>query len=75
MNPYPKTRYSKKECFSFRVGVQYNDETTIIWKRGVLLKIGLLITHEIYQELENRGHYLGISKTSTVTFSPLCNTI
>jgi len=30
------------------------------------LKIGLLLTHEIYQELERRGHYLGISKTSTV---------
>lgn len=44
----------------------YNDATTIIWKRGVLLKIGLLLTHEIYQELEKRGHYLGISKTSTV---------
>ena len=44
----------------------YNDATTIILKRGVLLKIGLLLTHEIYQELEKRGHYLGISKTSTV---------
>ena len=44
----------------------YNDATTIIWKRGVLLKIGLLLTQEIYQELERRGHYLGISKTSTV---------
>lgn len=44
----------------------YNYATTIIWKRGVLLKIGLLLTHEIYQELEKRGHYLGISKTSTV---------
>ena len=44
----------------------YNYATTIIWKRGVLLKIGLLLTHEIYQELERRGHYLGISKTSTV---------
>lgn len=30
------------------------------------MKIGLLLTHEIYQELERRGHYLGISKTSTV---------
>lgn len=30
------------------------------------MKIGLLLTHEIYQELEKRGHYLGISKTSTV---------
>ncbi|SJN43107.1 hypothetical protein FM115_09875 [Marinilactibacillus psychrotolerans 42ea] len=30
------------------------------------MKIGLLLTHEIYQELENCGHYLGISKTSTV---------
>jgi len=30
------------------------------------LKIGLLLTREIYQELERRGHYLGISKTSTV---------
>lgn len=44
----------------------YNYATTIIWKRGVLLKIGLLLTHEVYQELEKRGHYLGISKTSTV---------
>ena len=44
----------------------YNYATTIIWKRGVLLKIGLLLTREIYQELERRGHYLGISKTSTV---------
>ena len=30
------------------------------------MKIGLLLTREIYQELERRGHYLGISKTSTV---------
>lgn len=30
------------------------------------MKIGLLLTHEIYQELEKRGHYLGISKTATV---------
>jgi len=44
----------------------YNNADTIILKRGVLLKIGLLLTYEIYQELERRGHYLGISKTSTV---------
>lgn len=30
------------------------------------MKIGLLLTPNSYQELERRGHYLGISKTSTV---------